>query len=90
VLGLVADNTQTSQTLNFQVVDLDPETEYCYALKAYDNVSLSISGFSNTLCVTTLAASNAIPEFSDYIYVAVLIILGIAIKNQLPSIQSVK
>ena len=82
VLGLVADNTQTSQTLNFQVVDLDAETEYCYALKAYDGVALSISAFSNTLCVTTLAAANSIPEFDFVVLLFVLLVSGYLIKEK--------
>lgn len=83
VLGLVADNTQTSQTLNFQVVDLYPETEYCYALKAYDAVALSISAFSNTLCVTTLAATNSVPEFDFAVLLFVLLVSGYLMKEKL-------
>ena len=83
VLGLVADNTQTSQTLNFQVIDLDPETEHCYALKAYDSVSLTISGFSNTICVTTLAAANSIPEFDFPVWLFLLLASGYLIKEKL-------
>ena len=58
-----------------------------------------VSSFSHSMANSNVFAdifnisspeNNAIPEFSDYIYVAVLLVLGFAIKKQLPSIQSVK
>ena len=81
VQGLLDDNTQTPQNLNFEVTDLDSETEYCYALKSSNN--MQTSSFSNTLCVTTLAATNSVPEFDFVVLLFVLLVSGYLMKEKL-------